>query len=459
MKSKEPLKVCLITPHYPPEYGWYGPGRDAMELAEELRERGCHVEVIACADKLPPGETWQDGIKVIRTDWRSQGGENGLVAHSLPQSRVLMNINLSAWHAYLKVCRESEFDIVDVAGFSAESLIPAIMADCPVVASVYDSPPAFLSRELELIGDSGFKFEKLIAGSLATLSSRCVSAVCAVGAQEVEGDNVERRNYSLDTDIFSPEGPVAIDTKGRPALLIHSSIQSDRYKTLVSEIVSRVKKEVPDLWLTIVAQDIFSESSESEMKAALSQSGIECDMVINHVMARLLMPGLWRSSLCGLILDWKVMAPYALLEPLACGRPVVAESQSAEIAGLAGRDFIQQPPDFDVDKAAGKLIELLKSESLRSKLGKESRQYILANHCRKVNAEKIVSAYAESIEKFKIKGRKEKIERIEKVLDQIKSISQGLDQWLYDLLFVRSLRFRVSHWLKKFRKSETAGRK
>ncbi|MBX9953161.1 MAG: glycosyltransferase family 4 protein [Candidatus Obscuribacterales bacterium] len=459
MKSKEPLKVCLITPHYPPEFGWYGQGRDAMELAEELHARGCHVEVIACAEKLTPGETWQDGIKVIRTDWRSKGSENGLVAHSLPQARVLMNINLSAWHAYLQSARTSEFDIVDVAGFSAESLIPAIMSDCPVVASVYDNPPAFLSREMELIGDSGFKFEKLISASLATLSSKCVSGVSTIGAEKIQGDHFEKRNYSLDTQAFSPEGPSAIDTKGRPALLIHSSIQSDKYKTLVSEIVSRVKKEIPDLWLTVVAHDIFSESSESEMKAALAQSGIECDMVINHVMARLLMPGLWRSSLCGLILDWEVMAPYAVLEPLACGKPVVAENQSAAVGYLSGKEFVRQPSDFNVDDVASILIQMIKDETLRTRLGNESRNYILANHCRKSNADRIVIAYEKAIEKFKAKGRHEKIERIEKVLDQIKSIAQGLDQWLYDLLFVRSFRFRVSHWLKKFRKNQPAGRR
>lgn len=457
--SKPPLKVCMITPHYPPEFGWYGPGRDAMELAEELSQRGCHIEVIACAEKLTPGETFQDGIKVTRTDWRSHGHERGLVAHSLPQSRVLMNINLASWNAFLRASESTEFDIVDVASFSAECLIPALMADCPVVGRVYDSPPEFLSRELELIGDSGFKFEKLISNSLHSLSEICMNTIGAVGDKKVSGKGIESRNYSLDTNLFSPDGPLAIDTKGRPALLVHSSIQSDKYKTLVSQIVTRVKKEVPELWLTIVAHDIFSESSESEMKTALAQSGIECDMVINHVMARLLMPGLWRNSVCGLILDWKSLAPYAVLEPLACGRPIVVEEECSDLGFLSSKEFMHQPGDFSVDAVATKLIELLKDEGLNKKLGTEARQYILANHCRKANADKVIKAYEESIEGFKLSHRKEKIERMQKTLDQCRSISAGLDQWLYDLLFVRSFRFRVSHWLKKFRKNEVPTRK
>src|SRR5689334_4952167 len=128
MMHKEPLKVCMITPHFPPDFGWYGPGRDAMELAEELYQRGCQVEVIACAEKHV-AQTVQDGLKVMRTDWRSHGSNNSLVANSLPQARVLMNLNLSSWQAFLKASETTDFDIVDVAEFSAESLVASIMSD------------------------------------------------------------------------------------------------------------------------------------------------------------------------------------------------------------------------------------------------------------------------------------------------------------------------------------------
>lgn len=466
MKSKDPLKVCMITPHFPPDFGWYGSGRDAMELAEELYQRGCQVEVIACAEKLSAGETVQDGIKVFRTDWRSHGSNSSLVANSLPQARVLMNLNLSSWQAFLKASETTDFDIVDVAEFSAEGLVASITADSPVVARVYDNPPVFLSRELNLIGDSGFKFEKLISHALRSLAANCVSSVATIGdpkitVQSAAAEQFHRSNYSLDTTDFSPEGPMAIDTRGRPALLIHTSIESDKYKALVSQIVTAVKKEIPNLWLTVVAHDIFSESSESEMKAALAQSGIECDMVINHMMSRLLMPGLWRNSVCGLVLDWKSLAPYAVLEPLSCGKPVVIESASSDLDlnFLSSREFLHQPHDFTVDAVAAKLVEILKDDNLRNRLERQAREYILANHCRKLNADRIVKVYEESIERFKTNKRKEKILRMQRIIAQGRIITEGLDQWLYDLLFVRSFRFRVSHWLKKFRKREAVGRK
>ncbi len=61
----------MISPHFPPEFGWYGPGRDSMELALELSQRGHQVDVIACLDKLDEGETHQDGMRVVRVNWQN----------------------------------------------------------------------------------------------------------------------------------------------------------------------------------------------------------------------------------------------------------------------------------------------------------------------------------------------------------------------------------------------------
>jgi hypothetical protein len=171
------------------------------------------------------------------------------------------------------------------------------------------------------------------------------------------------------------------------------------------------------------------------------------------------MPGLWRNSVCGLVLDWKSLAPYAVLEPLSCGKPIVIESNCSNLDFLSNNEFLHQPADFTVGAVAAKLVELLKDEQLRTKLATEARKYILANHCRKSNADRIVKNYQDAIEEFKTSRRKQKIERMQNVILQGRSITKGLDQWLYDLLFVRSFRFRVSHWLKKFRNRETAGSK
>ncbi len=452
----------MITPHFPPEFGSSGPGRDSMELALELAERGHLIEVIACQSALAAGESYQDGIKVIRVNWLSDKRNGSLMAHSLPQSRVLMNLNIAMWEAFLHASRNSEYDVVDTCGLSAESLIPSLLSECPVVARTHDRTPEFLEKELATIGDSGFRFEKHIVDSLRTMTIGCTNSVTTIGREQpaVEsGKKNAQLNYSIDTTFFSPEGLLALDTQSRPVLLIHTSIENEKYKGLVSEVVTLVKREIPDLWLTIVAHDIYSESSESKMKKALAASGIVCDMVVNHNVSRLLMPGLWRNSWCGLVLDWKGLAPYAVLEPLSCGRPIVVETACTDMGFLKKTDLINQPNEFSAELIAEKIISLLKDEKLRKDMGAAAREYVVTNHCRKFNGEKMLQIYEEAIEEFKKTKRHEKINKIELILKQCRSLSDGFDRWLYDLLFFRSFRFRVSHWLKKFGKNDEAKRK
>ncbi len=71
-----------------------------------------------------------------------------------------MNMHLAIWDAFLNINQDNEYDIVDSCGFSAESLIPSLLSVCPVVARVHDRLPGFMEKELSIIGDSGFKFEK-----------------------------------------------------------------------------------------------------------------------------------------------------------------------------------------------------------------------------------------------------------------------------------------------------------
>jgi hypothetical protein len=452
----------MITPHFPPEFGWYGPGRDSMELALELSERGHQIDVIACVDKLGEGETYQDGMKVTRVNWQSNMRNGSQMARSLPQSRVLMNMNMAVWETFLHACQNTEYDIVDTCGLSAESLIPSLISECPVVTRVHDRIPEFLEKELAIIGDSGFRFEKQLVDTLRQLTTGCTNSVTTVGKDQpaLEPEkNDGQLNYSLDSTVFSPEGLLALDTGTRPVLLVHTSIENEKYKGLVSEIVTRVKKEIPDLWLTIVAHDIYSELSESQMKEALAASGIVCDMVVNHNMSRLLMPGLWRNSWCGLILDWQGLSPYAVLEPLSSGTPIVVETASADMGFLKKPDVLSQPKEFTADLVAEKIISLLQDEKLRNKLGEEARNYIITHHCRKAIAEKILQSYERAIEKFNTTKRSEKLLHMERILKQCRALSDGFDQLLYDLLFIRSFRFRMSHWLKKFGLTEAAGNK
>ncbi len=434
----------MITPHFPPEFGWYGTGRDSLELAHVLADRGHQVTTIACAEQMQAGETFQDGCKVIRVEWQKRAREGSMTAHYLPRARLLMNMNLSLWQAYLNLSKEIQFDIVDISGSFAESLIPALLADTPVFSRIYESQPYFLHKELSTIGDTGFSFERQLKDILLAISTN-------FGSASIEEIKDSKLHYCLDTDRFSPEGPPAIDSKGKPTVLAHTSIGNAACQSLLVEVFTKVKEEIPDLFLIVVAHDIYTESSEAEMKKDLSSCGIECDMVINRNMSRLLMPGLWRSSNCGLVLDWQDFAPQAVLEPLACARPVMANTKGINTGFLKDPSILTEPREFTGAAIAEKLIELLKNDSLARSMGEKARQYVLEHHCSQKMADQLIQSYQSTIEGFSQKQRLQKIERLEKLLAYCQFLSDSLDRMIYDFLFLHSVRFRLSHWLRKLK--------
>ncbi len=150
-------------------------------------------------------------------------------------------------------------------------------------------------------------------------------------------------------------------------------------------------------------------------------------------------------------MDWQKLAPYAVLEPLSCAVPIVAEWDSADMHFLKDPTVVVKPEQFNTEQVAKNVIALLKNEQLHKDLGERARRYILANHCRQADGEKTIKTYEKAIQEFGATQQAMKIQNLEKVLQQCSALSDRLDEWLYDFLFVRSLIFRLSHWLKELK--------
>lgn len=414
-----------------------------MELAHELTQRGHEITVVACAQEGQAGESLQDGNRVLRVDWKKEPRPQSNIANCLPRSRLMMNLNLALWKGFLKVAKKEHFDVVDVVGTSAENLIPCLYDEAPVLSSNWLGQPNFIAKELSVIGQSAFQFETAIKDVLASIKSGFTS--------ETEGQDTAC-SYVVDTDCFKPDVEKGVDTKGRPTILIYTSIGVESSQKLLADIFSHVKAAVPDVFMLVIAHDIYSESSEGELKKVLSASGIECDMVINRNMSKLILSNLWSSADCGVLIDWYDFSPQALLEPLACGKAVVANLSGVDSGFLKDKSVVSSLEDFKGEAIAKKLVELLKKDGVASTIGQKARQYILQNHCRKQMAENRLVSYNSAIKAYSSQSKREKkIGRLEKLLEYLAMLSDALDQMVYDLLFLSSTRFKVSHWLRKLK--------
>lgn len=448
------MKVCMITSHFPPDFGWSGTGRANLELANGLTSLGHDIEVIACAeDETAINNTYQDGVKVSRVSWKKQP-RSGLVAHTIPRSRLMLNLSVALWKEYLTCAKENHYDIVDATNSYGESLRPALVGASPVITRIYDQRAVFVEKELGFLGDTGFKFEgeleKFFQNAAVNLSDDTVALSDDLLNRGGEQNVTHLINYPLDTELFCPEGEKAIDLEGKPSLIIRMPVKDIQARQKAGEIVRALLSTIPDLAITIVAPDLFTEDSEAQIKEELAAVGFVSNMIISTGMSRLISAHLWRSADCALLLDWKNETPYAVLEALACGVPVVAEPISEEQIWLKDKSVILSPEGFAPVAVAEKL-KLMISASEESKAQREkSRQYILANHCHREAAKQCVAFYENAIKKSKEEQLSNKISGFERALELVRTTSDRLDSFLYDLMFVHSLKFKVSHWFKKF---------
>lgn len=451
MSNNNPLSICMITPHYPPIYGWQGSGRACMEQAHALSALGHQVEVICCAQDSS-GESYQDGIKVIRTEWKKDTRLGKLLLLGLPRLRLLLNMHFSLWQTFLKASKNTRYDVIEVCGFSGESIVPTLLGTAPVHFRDYNCQPGFIREEFYSVDQSECAFQKNTEEVLRQLGGSCADSFSAASGEKP----ANLANFPIDTQMFRPDGPKALNTGDRPALLIFTSVRNPKYEAFLIDLTLKLKAGIPNLWLTIVAHDISSEVDEKQVQCTLSQAGANCDILINSKMARLLLPGLWRSSHCGLIMDWQRSAPYAILEPLASGVPIIAEPNNADNGFLKDAHILVKPGDFTPQAVAEQLSTWLTDASQREKLAAAARKYVLAHHDSKSLTEETINLYRAITEDFAQSNNQKRIAKFEMLLVALGSLSESFDKMLYDLFYLHSWKFRFNHWLKKLKGNHTA---
>ncbi len=441
----------MITTHYPPDFGWQGSGRACLEQARALSSLGHQVEVL-CLSQNGYRESFQDGIKVIRTDWKKEPRLGRPVLMGLPRLRLLLNLHLSLWQTFLKASKKTRYDVIEVCGVSGESLVPSLLGTAPVHFRNYECLPVFMGEELSSVDNSESTFQKNTEEILRQLGGSCADS-----QSTLYGDKQSNlTNFPIDTDRFHTDGPKALNTEGRPSLLIFTSVRHPKYEAFLIELFLKLKARIPNLWLTVIAHDISSEEDERRTQRSLAQAGVDCDILINSKMARLLLPGLWRSSHCGLIMDWKNSSPYAVLEPLAAGVPIIVEPNDVDTRFLKDPQILVGLSNFTAQTVAEKLSTLLTDTSQRETLKAAARNYVLAHHDSMSLAKDTINHYRAISEKFAEDNYQRRIGRIETLMVSLQSLSDSFDKMLYDLIYLHSWKFRFNHWLKKLKGSPTA---
>jgi len=158
----------------------------------------------------------------------------------------------------------------------------------------------------------------------------CTDEVFELRRLGLRSDRVSIVPCGVDTDVFTPDGPVAARA-GRPRLLVLGRLVERKGQ----EDAVRALAAVPDAELVVVggpATDALDDDPEvTRLRAIAAEVGVADRLVFTGAVARADVPGWIRSADVVLAVPWYEPFGITPLEAMACGRPVVATA----VGGLA----------------------------------------------------------------------------------------------------------------------------
>lgn len=314
------MKIAMVAQHATP----MRPGNAGIaELTEALARQGHKVTVYARKQHpdMPDVAELGHGVRVehISAGPAGQPSDNELLAQLPAFSGPLRD----------RLARQRPDVVHAVRWTSGLAALAAVRGLGIPVVQAFSSLGAGDSRDHTPAGPASpaprarLRLEPVIgrsADAVVAASSAVVSDLTRLG---VPRRSVRCVPCGVDTDMFTPEGPIA-DRNGRPRLLTAADLRErESLETLL-----RALTKVPDAELMVVggpAPDRLRKDPAYQALASMTGSlGLSDRVIFTGEVDRKSMPELLRSA--DLVLSTCAYEPSGVtsLEAMACGRPVMA---------------------------------------------------------------------------------------------------------------------------------------
>jgi glycosyltransferase involved in cell wall biosynthesis len=388
------VHICYISQEYPPETGWGGIGSYTYEMAHALAHSGHRVTVISRAVKQE-SITNEDGVEVHRVSpsprWDSVPGLWRL-------NRVWPGF---AWAAMLKVRkihREQPIDIVEAAEGRADGFFVSYLPGRPKLVTRLHTAQIFVDRlnrmpiQQSRRRDYWFEKKSILRANLITAPSQAVidltrtwlplrnMPTCvipnAVNERKFRPANLVRRNSVL--YVGRLERNKGMETIAQAMPIVLKRFPAAEFQFVGSDGPDHDGKKWSEKLLDAV-DPTQRERLRFEQKSrdALVQAYQEAAVCI--------LPSAWENC------------PYALLEAMACGTPVVATRGGGvpEIIedGVSGL----MVSNGDAEALADRISALLEDAQLRKALGHNARRRIQELFSVEQVLPKMIAAYEAAI--------------------------------------------------------------
>jgi glycosyltransferase involved in cell wall biosynthesis len=353
------MKIALVAQNATPLRPRAGSGPDhddigLSELTRQLAGQGHQVTLYAQKNQadLPDQAELHAGVRVEHIDVGpvSQAPKTGAGPDSLDDAGLLKRV--PAFSGPLRSIWQSERpDVVHALRWTSGLAALAATRDLAIpVVQEFSSLSVTERREASAVRANGasaarIRLEPAIGRSATAVVATHSAEVSDLASLGVHRSAIRVVPWGVDTELFTPEGPVA-NRNGRPRLLTAADLtQREPLETLM-----RALTRVPGAELVVVGGPAEADLPGNENYVKLAKFaaalGIADRVIFTGQVSHAAMPSLLRSA--DLVISSCQYEPSGTtsLQAMACGTPVIAPPVGGHVdAVVDGTTGIILPPD------------------------------------------------------------------------------------------------------------------
>lgn len=387
------MRIALVADEEP---GWGGIGTYTGVLGDALAALGHDVQLVLRTWEQEGAQT-QNAVTVHRIVVPEPSWHRGTVA--LASRFYVTRESLAFAFGVARALARIAPDVVEAPEFHAPALIAALRARlglrAPAVV-VRLHAPAFLTAKLawespDLDVRAGEALEAAAARLARIVTSPSLALAELVARRwRLTSERIRVVPNPIDDATFTP-GAVQDECAGR--ILIVGRIERAKGHDVLVEALPRIREAVPEAHVLLVGSD-GGATEQLERRAA--QLGVREAVRFAGARDRGELPAIYRSAaICAVPSRFEAF-PYAALEAMACGRPVIA----SKVGGLVeviddGNDGVLVAPESPAALAAA-ITRLLLDAPERRRLGRAARERVAIAYTAGAVAARMVERYAEA---------------------------------------------------------------
>ena len=366
------MRIDLVSEHASPlaTIGGVDAGGQNVHvaaLAAGLAHRGHRVTVYTRRDDehLPERVALQDGYEVVHV---AAGPPR-----ELPKDDLLTHMP-----AFARVLRRHWVrrppDVVHahfwMSGLAAVEAAESLLSPLPVLQTFHAL--GSVKRRHQGAADTSppdrIELERGLCRDVAHVVATCTDEVFELRRLGLASERVSVVPCGVDTDVFTPTGPVAPRT-GRKRLLVLGRLVERKGQ----DDAVRALRLVPDAELVVVggppADALDGAPEVRRLRGVAAAEGVGDRLVFTGAVPRANVPSWVRSADVVLAVPWYEPFGITPLEAMACGRPVVATAVGGLVDTVADGVTGDLVPPRDPARLGAALAALLADDGRRAAYG------------------------------------------------------------------------------------------